>query len=231
MAKRKGREFFEVFKPENRPQGGHGTAPPPGQSSIPSVNRDFAPPERPKSRPKASRSGKEITLTLSRATIVAAAVLMVALLAVSHAWGVRRGRGEDPAMRAHIPPADEMVLAGEPDVETTGDAPQDEGAPAAPAGAGSYVLCIITYREASQRDQTIEQLRERFGEAYQGRYRFFAMNVRGDRGTQPAVGVGPVEDPRSPEARRLREEFRGMDFGHERTPFSSAYYLPVQRNN
>lgn len=230
MAKRKGREFFEVFKPENRPQGGQGTSPPAGQSSIPSVNRNFSPPERPKGRPKAPRSGKEISLTLSRTHTVAGALLMIALLALSHAWGVRRGRAEDAMMHAEIPPADEMVLAGDP--EPGADAPRDEAPPAAPAGEASYVLCIITYptADANRRDRLIEQLRERFGETYQGRYRFYAMNVRGDRGTLPAVGVGPVESPRAPEARQLREEFRNMDFGHERTPFNSAYYLPVQSN-
>ena len=234
MAKRRGREFFEVFKPENRPQGGHGTASPPGQSSIPSVNRDFTPPEQPKRRQKAPRSGKEISFTLSRMSAIAGALLLIVLLALSHAWGVSRGRGEAPEMRAQIPPADEMVLAGESgsDQGTVPESPRDEGVAAAPASDRQYVLCIITYptADASRRDRLIEQLRDRFGETYRGRYRFYAMNVRGERGSLPAVGVGPVESTSAPDARQLREEFRNMDFGHERTPFSSAYYLPVQSN-
>ena len=239
MAKRRGREFFEVFRPMNRPESGSGrTGQGGGESggSVPSVSRDsaLAPPRTgPQSGKGKGKGGSApIVLRLSRPTAAGLALAVIALIALSHAWGLSRGRsqtGYSPLPSdAGLPAEDERVEAGQAEepgqpAEATDTEP---ARPATPSGR-AWVLCIATYRNAQHAQTLREQLRDEFGDQYRGRYEFHYIEVQGDGRTLPAVGVGPLEDHRSSEAQRLRREFREMDFRGQSTPFSGAYFVPV----
>ena len=236
MAKRRGREFFEVFRPVNRPEGQPGHAPQPSggvpSAPVPAVDREAASAPPSVGSGKRGSGGGQAVIQLSRSSAGAVLLAMVFLIMVSHVWGVYRGRGQTVS-NGTIPleaglPSD----AGMPAVDEVVDAgPSDTPAPPSPratAGGQSYVLLIATYRNPDHAHNLRAQLREQFGDQYRGKYGFHFIEVKVGTRTQPAVGVGPLDSHRSSEAEQLQREFRTMDFRNQTTPFKDAYFVPVE---
>lgn len=219
MAKRRGREFFEVFRPAE-PAKGQSQGPESGVpgGKAPSVDREkaLAPPQAEGGK---SGGGGQTVCELSRSAAGALLLLVIVLLMLSHVWGFYRGRSQGLAMlqvpEAGLPGEDEIVHAGDP-----ADAPS----PTAPAAVGNYLLCIVRYNSQGTALRMVEDLRQEFGNKFDGKYGFYYIELETGR-SRHAVGVGPLPSSVSDEARALRDRFQNLGFRDETRPFKDAYFV------
>ena len=243
MAKRRGRQFFEVFRApdlsgtaqEPPPIGSAGPISAQGEAS-PSVDRGAATPGPPASsspengpaRPRISRGGGNVAFRLTYSSTGLLILVAVVMLILSHVWGYHRGFG-DRSQRETGQADDQRVEVGAGSLsQHTSTSGSNVAAGGVATTGKAYGLCIITYRDPAHASATIKKLKQRFGGKYansHGEYQF--LYVRVGESSWPAVVVGKLSSTTSPEARQLQREFTAMPFENETKPFKEAYYVTL----